>query len=138
MNGMWLLLAQSNVEEMGRHFSRDGGGIAIDRLLIGLLIIGSIAVSLWLFSMYYNWKENNGAHSPGALFHQLCKAHKLDFRSCRLLRQLASLQKLSHPARLFLEPERFNPANLNPAMKQHQAALVKIRNTIFGKTLAQG
>ena len=138
MNSLWATLAQANVSDMGRRFQRDGGGIALDRLLIGLLILGCIALSAWLFAMYYNWRENNASNSPSNLFKQLCRAHKLDFRCCRLLRMLARWQKLPHPGRLFLEPERFDPANVGPSLKQHQATLLKLRDHIFGKQLAHG
>lgn len=138
MNGIWTVLAQAEISDLASRFQRDRGGIALDRMLIGLLVIGVIVLSVWLFAMYYNWRENNNKRSPSGLFRQLCQAHKLDFRSSRLLRKLATWHKLTHPARLFLEPERFDAAKLSPVLKQQQATLERLRNHIFGKQLVQG
>jgi hypothetical protein len=70
-------------------------------------------------------------NSPRALFHALCKAHGLDRASRTLLMQMARAQKLPLPARLFLEPDRFEPAMLAPEMRTQREAIAALRKRLF-------
>ncbi len=70
--------------------------------------------------------------SPRALFRALCKAHALDRTSRQLLRQMAHAQKLKVPARLFLEPDRFEPAVLARELRGQQDAIAALGKRLFG------
>jgi hypothetical protein len=50
--------------------------------------------------------------SPPELFRELCRAHGLSWSTRRLLKRLAAEWQMSSPARLFVEPDRFNAACL--------------------------
>ena len=49
--------------------------------------------------------------SDSGLFCELCRAHKLTRRERRFLWRLAHDRQISPPARIFLEPDRFSPAD---------------------------
>ena len=70
-------------------------------------------------------------NSPRALFNALCKAHGLDRASRSLLRQLASAQQLSVPARLFLEPQRFETAMIAPKLRPYSGAITELKQRLF-------
>ena len=59
--------------------------------------------------------------SPNRLFRGLCRAHGLAWADRRLLLRLARFQELDNPGRLFLEPERFDPAALDPGLPDAQS-----------------
>src|SRR5882757_5191665 len=54
---------------------------------------------------------------PARLFADLCRAHKLNWSSRRLLKHLAAARGLKCPATLFVEPEYFDMTNVPPALK---------------------
>ncbi len=71
-------------------------------------------------------------NNPWALFRSLCKAHGLRRSSRRMLKQLAHWQRLEHPSRLFVEPERFETVNLSPTLQSQTSAIHALRDRIFG------
>ena len=70
-------------------------------------------------------------NSPRALFNALCRAHGLDRTSRALLKQLAVCQRLTPPARLFLEPDYFDPASLPDELQGHRDAYLALRKRLF-------
>jgi hypothetical protein len=86
------------------------------------------------------WLRNRGTiaspggrppSSPKQLFRGLCRAHGLTWNDRRLLSQLARFQGLDSPGRLFLEPERFDLAALDPGMPDVQSRYQSIRTRLF-------
>jgi len=65
------------------------------------------------------------------LFTELCRAHKLNWRQRWLLWRLARIEQLSHPARLFLEPEWYAAAGLPRELRHNAAQLNAIRARLF-------
>ena len=131
-----LLLAQTNrFADMGRSFRPGGNNVDMGQFFFVSFILAVVTVGLWIFSVYYNAKNRKGYNNPKALFRELCKAHQIDFRSRLLLFQLSHWHQLSQPGRIFLEPEQFDPNNLSPALRQHQAHLLALRDRIFGQKL---
>lgn len=70
-------------------------------------------------------------NSPRALFNALCHAHGLDRASRALLKQLAVSQRLTPPARLFLEPDRFDPVTLPAELQPQREAYIALRKRLF-------
>lgn len=66
---------------------------------------------------------------PG-LFCGLCRLHRLDRNSRRLLRQVAQCYRLAQPARIFIEPQWLDPARLTP-LRARSAEIVALRNRLF-------
>jgi hypothetical protein len=68
---------------------------------------------------------------PARLFTDLCRAHKLNWSSRRLLKHLASARGLKCPTTLFVEPEYFDMTNVPPALKPSAAELRQLRHKLF-------
>jgi hypothetical protein len=68
---------------------------------------------------------------PARLFADLCRAHKLNWSSRRLLKHLAAARGLKFPATLFVEPEYFDMTNVPPALKPSAAELRLLRHKLF-------
>jgi hypothetical protein len=68
---------------------------------------------------------------PPRLFADLCRAHKLNWSSRRLLKHLAAARGLKCPASLFVEPEFFDMTNVPPALKPSAAELRQLRHKLF-------
>lgn len=101
-------------------------------VVTGLLILAGVIVGLFILSRLLSRQDRQRVcNSPRALFRSLCKAHSLDRRSRRLLSRVARWQRLAHPARLFLEPNRFDGSNLSPELGPKRAALAGLRERIF-------
>ena len=68
---------------------------------------------------------------PARLFADLCRAHKLNWSSRRLLKHLAAARRLKFPATLFVEPEYFDVTNVPAALKPSASELRQLRHRIF-------
>jgi hypothetical protein len=68
---------------------------------------------------------------PARLFADLCRAHKLNWSSRRLLKHLAAARGLKSPATLFVEPIYFDMTNVPPALKPSAAELRQLRHKLF-------
>jgi hypothetical protein len=102
-------------------------------LVTGLLIVAALLLGVILLSRYLARQDRGRVfHNPQALFRSLCKAHGLDRQSRQLLWRIARWQRLNHPARLFLEPTRFDAANLSPQLAQQMATIESLRARLFG------
>ena len=130
-----ILLAQGNrLESMSSRFRRGGSHTQIDGwdILVGLLVLAGIGVFVWFLSYAIRLQEKGrGLPSPFGLFLQLCKAHQLRWSQRWLLWRLARAQRLRDPARVFLEPERYEPAHLSPALQPRAAELEELRGRLF-------
>jgi hypothetical protein len=104
----------------------------VDLWIAGAVLFG-VVLLIWVLSKFVRKERGQVFNSPRRLFHSLCKAHGLNWSSRMLLRRLARRQKLTQPARLFLEPDRFQARNLGPKLKAQQARLDRLRDTIFGE-----
>lgn len=128
-----LLLARvSWFESMTRQFSGGNFRFGATHLVVVTLIAASLAALYW-YLRYGRIGADARYNNPRALFHALCRAHALDRGSRRLLDQLARQQRLVDPARLFLEPERFEAANLGPTLKSQQARFAALRERLFAE-----
>ncbi|MBX3412311.1 MAG: hypothetical protein KF708_06295 [Pirellulales bacterium] len=111
-----------------------GGGSrwnATHFVLLTLAVAGLAALALWARQVRAG--SGRQQNNPRALFRALCRAHGLDHASRRLLDQLARQQRLADPARLFLEPERFEAASLGPALKSQQGRYASLRDRLFAE-----
>ena len=126
------LAQQAPWRSMGSGLRGDRARFDAGDIAVGLLILAGVVVAIVVLSRLLSSQDRQRVfHSPRALFRSLCKAHGLDRSSRHLLWQVARWQRLTHPARLFLEPNRFEAVNLSPALQQKQAALTALRARIF-------
>jgi len=130
--GGCLLWAETPFETMGSHFRGETATLYMDDLLICVLVIVGVVVAAGILYWLFTGTERVHRHyHPKALFRSLCRAHGIRFRDRLLLAQLARHHGLEHPARLFLEAERFAPTTLSPRLHRNLDALSALRAILF-------
>jgi hypothetical protein len=112
----WLLWAQQDkFRSLGANFRGEHARIDMSEIVIGLTCLTAAIIAFWLLGAYLARRERfRRTYNPRGLFHELCHAHGLDRAGRTALWQLARQQELEHPARLFLEPERFDEPSRAP------------------------
>ncbi|MBL8829444.1 MAG: hypothetical protein JNM18_20865, partial [Planctomycetaceae bacterium] len=86
---------------------------------------------VFLLSRYIGKSDREKLNNPHSLFQELCKLHGLGFGERRLLAKLAKVHKLEHPARLFLEPERFDNVVEHPQLAPQAGVIRELRQRLF-------
>ncbi len=125
------------VMEMGRNFREASSRFQWSHVFLVLAIIAVLAVAVWLLVRYVHFRETRGFRNPRRLFKELCAAHGLPRGRRKLLLRLATAHQIALPAALFLEPDRFDVAQLPPSWQSQQVALEELRDAIFGRRLAE-
>jgi hypothetical protein len=127
-----LAAEQDRMQDLFRAFraaqAREGTGQMIYVLLV--CVVAAAAVLL-LVQLIRSRRRRTGRADPWSLFLELCRAHKLNWRQRWLLWRLARLEQLSHPARLFLEPEWYAAGGLPCELRHSSAQLNAIRARLF-------
>lgn len=130
-----LALASGAEEAAGRvaeGFRGERAEFDSGTLLTLALSLAAVLLVLWFTSYWSGGRRRASAyHSPGRLFLTLCRAHRLRWRDVWLLWQLARWYELEDPARLFLEPERFDPSTLSRRLTRQAARLRLLRARLF-------
>ncbi|MGD9634850.1 MAG: hypothetical protein AB7G28_24305 [Pirellulales bacterium] len=129
----WGLLARTrDLRSMSEGFRSVGySDKAWETMLVAGVIVG-ICVILFLISRYYRRFERLKSYdSRPELFRELCRLHKLDWSSRRLLKRLAAEWEMTSPALLFVEPERFNVARLPMEWHEETDRLEQLRTKLF-------
>jgi len=132
-----LLAEQSRWENLSHGLSSEfrERQVTASDVAIALLILTGIVAALWFLSRLLPLGgQRRGRSSPGRLFLSLCKAHRLRWREYWWLWRLARSQRLRDPARLFLEPERWQTAGLSPALRARAQQLTRLRERLFTET----
>lgn len=127
-----LFLAQVDPLDFGRSFREAEANFQWSNVALGVACVVAIGVAFSLAMRYLAWREGRRYHHPHKLFAELCRAHRLDRASRKRLQRLAAAHKLADPARVFLEPERFDATQLDASFNDDRAALVALRDLIFG------
>ena len=70
-------------------------------------------------------------NSHSGLFCSLCRLHRLDRNSRRLLKQVVQYYRLTQPARIFTEPHWLDPARLGAPLRARAADIAALRNHLF-------
>lgn len=126
-----LLAQQGRIADMGRNFRGSNAQLTSNDLLIVSVGFLAVACLLALLRWLAQGTPPRPVNSPRRLFRELCRLHGLDHGSRLLLLRLARYQKLDHPGRLFVAPERFEPGNLGPLASKQQRYR-EIRERLFG------
>lgn len=130
-----ILLAQRhNWQRLGDRFSGSNAKLDVGELVAILAACIVAGLLLWLLQWTAKWQEGKlDSPSPGRLFRDLCRAHKLRFKDRRLLKRLAQGSHIDHPVELFLKPEAFNIGRI-PADLEHQAtAILALAERLFAE-----
>lgn len=134
-----LLAAGQNFDkfkQMGAELRRrttDGTGDDFALLAIVATVVPLLVLALMVLVKFQEQHEN--LNSPKGLFRELARAHGLDRAARRLLLELAARHQLTDPARVFLEPERFDPALLAGNDPARAALLDSLRTRLFQRDL---
>ena len=86
-----------------------------DRLAVLEVLAALVAIAVAAWWGMNVWKRRQGQlphPHPQRLFAALCSAHRLDRNQRRLIAELAEFHRAAQPGVLFIQPERFDPANL--------------------------
>jgi hypothetical protein len=135
----WLLAQRerSTLESLGSNFRGENAKLEASDLLLGLAILGALAVGGYAASRLARRGERlRIVNDPRSLFKSLCKAHRLDRRARSVLRRLAAQQQLlqtDRAALLFVEPDRFSPERLKDWPPQEAALVAELRARLFGQ-----
>lgn len=129
-----LLAAQSRLDSLSSGFRGRRARLETDDIVTGLLIFSGIALAVWGLSLFLRLQERRrGYPRPLRLFLSLCRAHRLRPSEWWLLWRVARAQRLRDPARLFLEPERLQPADLGQRLAARADQLAQIRDRLFAQ-----
>ena len=100
-------------------------------ILLGVFVLFSgFAVAIYRSSRRGTSEFDADSHAK--LFRELCRAHRLSYRSRRRLRRLASARGIAEPARLFIEPKHFEAAHLPETLQSAEREIRRLRDRLFG------
>ena len=134
-----LLAQQSPLDNFAREFQGRETRLNSGYLTTGLVILLGMVLAVWLLSLVLDrYGGRRPVDSSLALFLALCRAHRLRWSEWWLLWQVARDHQLKDPARLFLEPERLDPANLGPVLRLKSEQLESIRGRLFAGATGDG
>lgn len=128
-----LLANRARIDQISRGFRTNQENATPQDLLLGLTVLVAMAAVLLILLRILDRSQRRRRHPnhPLRLFLELCKAHGLNWSERWLLWRAARDQRLRDPGRLFLEPERLDPANLSPSLRLHGSRLRLLRERIF-------
>ncbi len=130
-----LLAENSRFAHMGNRVKDSKTDLDLTGLfavLGGLLVL---VVLGWGISYWRARRESRVVNSPRALFRELCSAHGMSRAERDLLHEIAQWHNLADPVQLFIEPERFQPAEMHEALNC-EAEATELQNRLFTAELA--
>jgi len=126
------LLAVNPLRSMGAEFRGSHAHFGMSEAITGLAILACVVVGTILLTHLLSREERlRRTNDPWGLFRSLCRAHRLPRVEVRLLQRVAHARQLDHPARLFLEPERFHIPCDDPRFGRDRAMLAQIASRLF-------
>ena len=128
----WLLAQQWRWKHLGDRFTDDNAGLSAGDFLL-LVAVAALAVfGVLLLRRYAPPYDRRATYNdPGQLFRELCRSHGLGGTDRRLLKRLAALRGLSHPALVFVMPECFEAATLPPELGDVAQDVTQLRVQLF-------
>jgi hypothetical protein len=125
------LLAQGAVENLGSGFRGAKGTPDWITLVLVVVVVAAALGIVWLVSRHLRIKEAGGYHNHCGLFRELCRAHGIGWTDQRLLALVARQQGVVVPARLFVEPDRFDPECMQDLQQEQRDRVAALRETLF-------
>ncbi len=105
------------------------------RALIVLTIASAVFAILFHLSQRLSGRRSN---SPLGLFVALCREHRLSWRESWLLWRVAAAHQLRDPARLFLEMQWYDSAQLPHRLRSYSSQLAGLRDRLIGLPTGPG
>jgi hypothetical protein len=132
-----LIARTQDLRKMSEGFRSVGYSDKAWETMIVAGVIIAICVTLFLIGRYFRRFERLKSYdSPPELFRELCRVHKLDWSTRRLLKRLAAEWEMTSPALLFIEPERFNVSRLPMEWHEETTRLEQLREQLFAPTIS--
>ena len=128
-SGVSLLWASRNLGAAARGSSDMDTGAMVVWLMIAAGGIAAVCLGLYVLSRTLQKRRR---YSHPALFVGLCRVHGLRRGARAVLAQLARSHGLNHPARLFLEPEWFDPDRLPAGLRSRSNEVAVLREKLCG------
>ncbi len=127
-----LLVAQTRPSEDSRwvpltQWSDIPIGLLVKYVVVPLVVVAVV----WAAVQFRMRRARVSYFSPRRLFLDLCKLHDLDWPTRKLLRQLARFRHPEHPARVFVDPACFDPADLPPPLQAFRNELLQLKSRLF-------
>lgn len=110
----------------GQYVAPRSSAYVYETILLAIALIVAAAVAFVVWRQLRDRRE-----MTNSLFDGLCGAHELTRRERRLLDRLARCQRLAEPARLFLEPERWDPNHLPGELAAEAETLALLKTRLF-------
>jgi hypothetical protein len=131
-SGFVLLAQYSRWKHMGDSFRRSGPRMDMADLMPAAVILALVVLGIVVAVQIYKRHDySKPCDDPRKLFRQLCAAHKLNFRSRRLLLQLAAAHHLPQPSALFVTPAAFQTSELPPQLLQEEVRIKELAAKLF-------
>jgi hypothetical protein len=118
-------IAQANAEGKPAETMNLQGTAAVASGLAAVLLVG------WIASKLLKAGEQRVINHPRRMLRELFKAQQLPRSQQRLLRRIIKAYQLDPPARLLVEPERFDTAAQDPAFKPQRGRILALKQRLF-------
>jgi hypothetical protein len=129
-----LWAADPRLEKFTQEFRGREPQVGARGIMIGLLLLALMIVSLWILARVIERRSGRKPFDSSlGLFVSLCAAHQLRWRQRWLLWRLARAWRLAEPARLFVEPHRFETKSLGERLAPRAAELKEIAQRLFAE-----
>jgi hypothetical protein len=112
------------------HFGKNiaWGPLAVG--LVGVLAVAAILVC-WAIVRWQQHRSKKPMDHPWRLLRELAQAHGLRRSEERLLHQIVRRYGIEPPARLLLEPERFQTAASDELFQRERQVILHLKNRLF-------
>ena len=128
------LFADARLNKIQSAFKARETTVDSSQVLIGLAVLTIVIIVLYFVSRAMERRARRGHFDSSlGLFLSLAKEHNLGWSERWLLWRLARCHQLKEPARLFLEPERFDSSNLTDSLLIKHDRLKLISRRIFAE-----
>lgn len=122
----------------GESMLQHGDRFQSENAMLGPLSVGAAALAavtlvtlIWLISKARDNGQQQEINHPWKLLRELSQAHRLSAAQERLLHRMIRHYQIEPPARLFLEPERFQAAAADAAFAREQRVIQGLKNRLF-------
>tara|TARA_R110002073_G_scaffold46789_7_gene127462 strand:+ start:18486 stop:18899 length:414 start_codon:yes stop_codon:yes gene_type:complete len=104
----FLLFAETRMSDVNLHYKETATATSDSSLW--MLITAAIVIVSSLVAWQIQRRVARNAHSSVSLFSDLCYAHRINGKGCKLLQAIADEASLQQPAMLFLADHHFDSA----------------------------
>ncbi|MFW6169056.1 MAG: hypothetical protein ACODAD_01105 [Planctomycetota bacterium] len=125
--------AKERIQSLERAFQEGGmAEVSMGQIVLLAVLATSFIFLLWRMAKRMANETLGDYYSTNRLFGELCRLHRLDWPSRRLLKNLAQARQLQPPTRLFIESSWFDESELPASLHPFRARLAEIKRQLFG------